>query len=169
MKNKLIICIVTGLFMFSSFSQAENEAFYNPSTGSLTIPKVLIDSDYYTVDMKYKGEALDFEVTNYVKIEPKAHIETVDILIMESYPVQVNVVAQGYFTDGCGRIDNVYSEKLDDIFTITITTKSVGEVCTEALVPFEETIPLEVNGLKAGSYRVTVNGIKGTFELDVDN
>ena len=42
-------------------------------------------------------------------------------------------------------------------FTVTITTHSVGEVCTAALVAFAENIPLDVNG------------ITGTFELAVDN
>jgi inhibitor of cysteine peptidase len=36
-------------------------------------------------------------------------------------------------------------------------------------VPFSETIPLEVQGLKAGNYTVNVNGITGSFELAVDN
>ncbi|WP_428356710.1 hypothetical protein [Methyloprofundus sp.] len=169
MKNVFYTGIIAGLLMYSSFSQAENEASYNTSTGILEIPKVLIGSDYYTVNMKYKGEALDFEVTNYEKIEPKAHIETIDIQILESFPVQVNVVAKGFFSNGCQSIANIYSDKVADIFNITITTKSVGEVCTAALVPFEEIVPLEVNGLKAGSYHVDVNGVTGTFTLDIDN
>lgn len=169
MKNKFFACIVTGLLMFAGFSQAENEAIFNQSTKTLVIPKVLIGSAYYTMDMKYKGEGLDFEIIDYAKIEPEAHIETVDIQILESFPVPVNVVAKGYFADGCERIDNIYSEKSDNVFTIIITTKSVGEVCTAALVPFEEIIPLVVNGLKAGFYNVFINGIKSSFELTIDN
>jgi inhibitor of cysteine peptidase len=42
-------------------------------------------------------------------------------------------------------------------------------VCTQALVPFEETIPLDVEGLLAGEYTVNVNGVMATFTLDVDN
>jgi len=37
------------------------------------------------------------------------------------------------------------------------------------LVPFEEIIPLEVYGLPAGTYTVNVNGVQGTFDLEVDN
>ena len=81
----------------------------------------------------------------------------------------VNVIAKGYFSNGCGRIDDIHSEKLNDIFTIIITTKSEGETCTQALVPFEQVIPLDVVGLKAGLYGVIVNNIKTTFELAIDN
>jgi len=41
--------------------------------------------------------------------------------------------------------------------------------CTEAIVPFQEVISLDVYGLKAGIYKVYVNGVKGTFELATDN
>lgn len=101
--------------------------------------------------------------------KPKAHIEAIEILILESFPVQVHVIAKGYFADGCGRIDKINTEKSANTFTVIITTHSIGEVCTQALVPFEEKIPLAVNGLKAGVYSVDVNGIMGTFELAVDN
>jgi len=37
------------------------------------------------------------------------------------------------------------------------------------LAPFEETIPLEVYGLPAGTYTVEVNGAQGTFDLEMDN
>ncbi|MEN8217424.1 MAG: hypothetical protein ABFS56_13865 [Pseudomonadota bacterium] len=101
--------------------------------------------------------------------KPRAHIETIDIVILESFPVQVRVVAKGYFSDGCGRIDQIHTIRAGNSFNITITTRSVGEACTQALVPFEEVIELNVYGLKAGTYTVDVNGVTDTFKLDVDN
>jgi inhibitor of cysteine peptidase len=50
-----------------------------------------------------------------------------------------------------------------------MTTHSVGEACTEALVQFERVIALEVEGLKAGIYTVDVNGVIDRFELERDN
>jgi hypothetical protein len=41
--------------------------------------------------------------------------------------------------------------------------------CTLELVPFEQTIDLDVYGLPAGVYTVDVNGVTDTFELMVDN
>jgi inhibitor of cysteine peptidase len=37
------------------------------------------------------------------------------------------------------------------------------------LAPFEEVIPLKVYGLPAGTYTVEVNGVQGTFGLEIDN
>lgn len=175
MKNKNFIGIVCGLFIATGLSQAENEAIYNESTGEVVIPKVLIGTDYYEVNMRHKGIALDFEVINYTKIKINPHIiinapiETVDIQVLESVPIQVNVIAKGTFSNGCGNLDETYSKKQGETFMITITQKNIGEVCTMALVPFEKIIPLDVTGLTEGSYNVIVNNIKSSFILPIDN
>jgi inhibitor of cysteine peptidase len=103
-------------------------------------------------------------------IRGEAVVEAIDILILESFPVQINVVAQGYLPDGCTEIDEIRRERMDQTFEVIITTvRPADAMCTEALVPFEETFSLDVYGLPAGSYTVDVNGISGTFELAVDN
>ena len=100
----------------------------------------------------------------------EAVVEDIDILILESFPVQVNVVVRGNLPDGCTRIDRVIKERDGNTFTVTITTvRPADAVCTEALVPFEELISLDVYGLPAGVYIVDVNGVSDTFELTVDN
>jgi inhibitor of cysteine peptidase len=100
----------------------------------------------------------------------EAVVETIDVLILESFPVQVNVVAHGYLPDGCTEIDEIRTERTGQAFQIDITTaRPADAMCTEAIVPFEETISLDVYGLPAGTYTVDVNGITGTFELAVDN
>ena len=101
--------------------------------------------------------------------KPTAHVEIIDIQILESFPVQVHVIAKGYLSDGCKRIDTIHKMRFGNTFNITINITSVGEVCTMALVPFEEVIVLEVEGLNAGVYTVNVNGVTDTFELTVDN
>lgn len=99
-----------------------------------------------------------------------ATVERVDILILESFPVQVRVQAQGFLADGCTTIDTVTTEREDNLFRVRIATvRPVGQACTEALVPFEESISLDVLGLPAGEYTVDVNGTIDTFRLDVDN
>jgi hypothetical protein len=100
----------------------------------------------------------------------EATVETIEILILESFPVQVQVVARGYVSDGCTEIDEIQREREDQTFMVTITTiRPSGALCTEAIVPFEESIALDVNGLPAGTYTVDVNGVSGTFELAMDN
>ncbi len=99
-----------------------------------------------------------------------AVVDSIDILIMESMPVQVSVVARGNLPDGCTTIGQATTERDDTTFVVTLTTRRpLDAVCTEALVPYEQAVPLEVAGLPAGVYTVTVNGVSDTFELAVDN
>ena len=99
-----------------------------------------------------------------------AVVDSIDILIMELMPVQVSVVARGNLPDGCTTIGQAATEHDDTIFVVTLTTRRpLDAVCTEALVPYEQAVPLDVAGLPAGVYTVTVNGVSDTFELAMDN
>jgi len=99
-----------------------------------------------------------------------AVVDSIDILIMESMPVQVNVVARGNLPDGCTSIGQAATEREDRTFVVTLPTRRpLDAMCTEALVPYEQAVPLEVAGLPAGVYTVTVNGVSDTFELAMDN
>ncbi len=105
-------------------------------------------------------------------VRGEATVEEVDLQIMESFPVQVAAVARGTLSDGCTEIDEVRSsfDEESKTFTVTITTvRDEDAVCTQALVPFEERIELDVRGLPAGTYTVDVNGVRETFTFDVDN
>jgi inhibitor of cysteine peptidase len=99
-----------------------------------------------------------------------ANVESIEILILESFPVQIHVIAEGYLPDGCTEIDEIKPEMEGNTFNINITTKRPKDaMCTQALESFTETIPLEVQGLSAGNYTVNLNGVTGSFELAVDN
>ena len=109
-------------------------------------------------------------------IHGEAAVDAIDIAILESFPVQVQVLARGNLPDGCtqidavSQIDGVSQQREDQTFSVTITTaRPADAMCTQALVPFEETFSLDVYGLPAGVYTVDVNGVTGTFELAVDN
>jgi inhibitor of cysteine peptidase len=103
-------------------------------------------------------------------VEDLAPVAGIEILILESFPVQVQVVARGNLSDGCTTIDGVTQERDGNAFRVTITTvRPVGMECTLELVPFERAIALDVYGLPAGVYTVDVNGVSDTFELAVDN
>ena len=102
--------------------------------------------------------------------EGLAVVDSIELMIMESFPVQVSVRARGDLPDGCTTIDQIESTQNGSAFTITISTlRPADAVCTEAVVPFDETIPLDVVDLPAGTYTVAVNGRSGTFTLSVDN
>ena len=98
-----------------------------------------------------------------------ALVDEIDILILESFPVQINVIARGNLPDPCTEISEVLQEREGDTFFITIKTYRSPGFCIQVLAPFEEIISLEVYGLPAGTYTVDVNGVQGTFDLEVDN
>ncbi len=99
-----------------------------------------------------------------------ANVESIQIVTLESFPVQIQVIAEGYLPDGCTEVDKVTIEREGNTFTVNISTKRPKDaICTQEIVPFNETTPLDVQGLKAGNYTVNVNGVTESFELSVDN
>lgn len=98
-----------------------------------------------------------------------APVEEIEIMILESFPVQVHVIARGNLPDPCTEISEVLQEREGDTFFITIKTYRPPGLCIQVLAPFEVKIPLNVYGLPAGTYTVDVNGVQATFDLEVDN
>ncbi|WP_135609619.1 protease inhibitor I42 family protein [Methanococcoides sp. AM1] len=113
---------------------------------------------------------VDEDDTEYIVGD--AVVDEIEILMMESFPLQVSVVATGYLPDGCTIIDgeNIDVTMDGNTFNVALKTKRPADaMCTQALVPFEVNIPLDVYGLEAGVYTVDVNGVTDTFEFTVDN
>lgn len=108
---------------------------------------------------------------NDIAFTKDAVVEDLSVAIMESYPVQVSVQLSGYLPDGCTEIHDVSASMDGDTFTIQIITKRPGGdvACTMAIVPFEERISLEVEGLPAGDYIVRYGELSETFTLEMDN
>jgi inhibitor of cysteine peptidase len=104
-------------------------------------------------------------------VRGQAQVDSIQILMLdESFPVQVNVRVRGELADGCTMVDEVITQRTDNSFMSVVGTIRPGDaLCTTEVVSFEELIALDVLGLDAGTYTVTVNGISGSFTLDVDN
>ena len=98
-----------------------------------------------------------------------APIDSVSIETLESFPVQQVLVVSGNLPDGCTYLETPGQLRDGNVFYITLETRTEGELCTQALVPYTERIPLQVNNLPAGVYIVNVNGREISFELENDN
>ena len=148
----IVMMIITSLIMLSGCTQAPD-----PATDSAT------NTDPDTQDNKSDSQDWDY-------IYGTAVVESTEILVLESFPVQIHVIAKGYLPDGCTEIDRVEEERDGNTFTVTITTKRPKDMmCTQAIVPYEKKVPLDVYGLKAGMYDVNVNTVTDSFELSIDN
>jgi inhibitor of cysteine peptidase len=98
-------------------------------------------------------------------------VDDLKINLMESFPIQVSATVVGNLPDGCTRIVDSRAELIDEsTFELRIITERPEDMmCTMALVPFEEHIILDVEGLPAGTYTVKGFGLENSFTLDVDN
>lgn len=98
-------------------------------------------------------------------------VDDLKINIMESFPVQVSATVVGNLPDGCTRIVDSKAEMVDQTtFELQIITERPEDMmCTMALVPFEEHINLDVEGLPAGTYTVKGFGLENSFTFDMDN
>lgn len=98
-------------------------------------------------------------------------VDDLTINIMESFPVQVSATVVGNLPDGCTRIVDSKAEMIDEsTFELRIFTQRPEDMmCTEALVPFEENINLDVKGLSAGTYTVKGFGLENSFTFEIDN
>ena len=148
----IVLMIITSLITLSGCTQAPG-----PANDSAT------DSGLDTQDNISDSQDGDYIYGNAV-------VESTEIIVLESFPVQIHVIAKGYLPDGCTEIDRVEEERDGNTLTVTITTKRPKDMmCTQAIVRYEKVIPLDVYGLKAGTYDVNVNTVTDSFELSTDN
>lgn len=110
-------------------------------------------------------------VTEPSTVASVAVVESIEIQILESFPVQVHAVVRGNLPDaGCTTIKSVDQVRDGNTFKITlVTTTDPLALCAQALTPFEQVIPLDVKDLAAGTYVVNVNGVEQSFDLPTQN
>ena len=119
-------------------------------------------------------QLLGFQETGIQGLGLDAMIEAVELVKTDAVPVQILLRVTGYFSDGCPSIGQINHRLEDNQFEVVIHSTRPTPIeefaCTQAIVPFRETISLPVYGLSAGTYDYHVNGgNNGTFELAVDN
>jgi len=141
-----------------------------------------LDAGTYTVIAQDQQAEFTLDVDNVLEDDPivdnddmligsDAFIEGLALEVMETDPVQVRAQLMGNLPDGCTKIHEIRSSRDENTFTIEVITETpAGDVaCTMALVPFEESHDLEVEGLPAGEYTVQVDDLSQSFTLDTDN
>lgn len=109
--------------------------------------------------------------------EPAPHneavVDTVEVLLLEYFPVQANTRVRGKLPDGCVTIERISQERSGNTFTATIfTTRQPDAGCIAQLQAFEQVLPLDVSDLAPGTYTVTVRGansVSTTFQLSGEN
>lgn len=105
--------------------------------------------------------------TQPTDLSGNADVQSVEIRILESDPVQVNAIARGQLPDaGCTTISGASQTRSGNTITVKLTTKTDPvALCALALTPFEHVISLDVSSLIPAKYIVHVNGVETSFEL----
>lgn len=88
-----------------------------------------------------------------------AGVERIEIVILESFPVQVRVVVYGWLSDGCTKLHGFDQKTEGTVIAMRVlTTRPRDAICTQAIKRFQETYPVETEGLAPGIYTLDVNG-----------
>lgn len=112
---------------------------------------------------------VEYDENGLPVLGPLAPISNARVEVSESFPVQVALVASGDLPNGCTYLNSPAQVRRGNTFYVNLTTRTEGDTCTEALVPFERRIALDTTGLPAGAYVVDINGQQLSFELSQDN
>lgn len=103
-------------------------------------------------------------------VETPVYVDSVEILLMESFPLQARAVVRGNLPDGCTTLESTTVSREGDTFVINLQAqRDPLALCTQALQPFEQNVALDILGLPAGTYTVQAGEANTTFTLDIDN
>ena len=85
-------------------------------------------------------------------------IDSAQLLLLESYPPQVNLILTGSLPTPCHQLRVAVSDP-DELNRINVEVYSVADadvICVQVLEPFEKTISL--GSFASGTYQVFING-----------
>ena len=149
LKLLLVLLVVLGM-LFSACTPRGTSTVGNPTATATSVPTTTV-------------------VPTPVVLEGVV-VDRVEIQVLESLPVQVQVAVYGKLPDACSLIEEVEHSREGNAYQVTLKIARRAEArCAPNPTPFEYTVPLEVIGLKAGSYTVDVHGVSGSFALAADN
>lgn len=123
------------------------------------------DGGNYTVNVNGVTAAFSLPFEEHEMVA--AVIEHVDVVVLESYPAQVEVYVVGYY-GGCTTLSSVSQRREENSFFITVLVSAPiafnVPTCPPVEVPFDKQVRLDA-GLEPGTYTVDVNGTVERFQL----
>ena len=95
-----------------------------------------------------------------------AGVEQIEIVVLESDPVQVRVAVYGWMSDSCTTIRNFEQTREGSLIRLRIiTTRPADVMCAQMIKRFRNTYPVETAGLPPGTYTLDVSGKQEQFTL----
>jgi inhibitor of cysteine peptidase len=101
-------------------------------------------------------------------------VEWITVQLLESYPLQARLQVIGLFPNPCYQLveDKMSIVRDGNEFHITLYQKKTNQnddPCIQVIQPFDYSLSLDILGLPAGIYKVIVNGMETSFNLDIQN
>jgi hypothetical protein len=168
--NKLACTLLASLAMTTS-ALADMPVYRDQQ---LLLPEGVVVTDQgvtYYGDIRLTANADgSFTLVEATRRNP-AYVDDVDVLILESFPVQLRAVVSGHKSVPCVELEEPAVIRDGNTFTIVLAETPLDPLilCAQVLAPFEVTVALDATGLEAGTYTVVANGVETTFTLAVDN
>jgi hypothetical protein len=157
-----------GVFTYEFDSR---HAGYGDRTGQIlaqviTHHKAVITVEDSKVKLAVMDEVYEMVTQGFLKnieIRP-ALIDEVNILFMESYPVQVGVYIKGGLPDGCTTFRDLAVTRTGDTVNIEVKIqKPADAVCPAIYTWFEKNVNLGSDFTSGNTYTVKVNDVSTTF------
>jgi 5'-nucleotidase (lipoprotein e(P4) family) len=100
----------------------------------------------------------------------KVYVDEVRARLEKSLPAKLRVQILGSLADGCTHLGEPQTTRNERTFHVALpATRDSDKICTQALVPFDITVPVSITGLSRGTYTVEAGGKTDTFALQQDN
>lgn len=92
-------------------------------------------------------------------------IDSLDLLVMESFPPQFNAVVKGTLPDSCYEVYEINQQRVESRIIIDIrAVKPSDAVCEPIQKTFEELVSIHTDELTPGQYTVVAGSHQRTFE-----
>jgi inhibitor of cysteine peptidase len=168
-----IIIIILGISAAFVFNKTEMTKELDSSDSNI----VNQDSAIINED-KAQDQGKEKEISNADFYDNRQHqnidiyIESVDIVFLESFPLQVHAILKGHIPDNCrsGIFAKANYDSVAKTFKIDLrASQFLGMPCMPMPVYFEKSVALDVSGLQKGTYTVKTATITKEFTFNSDN
>lgn len=159
----LLIVLVIGVFLTGCGAADVNQP--SPNSGELPTDGELPDVEMpegpivnLPGEVPYQDQ--EREPGQADMVAGNAFVNSADLVIMESYPVQVSLALSGELPTPCNKLTVDISEPNADnqIHIEVYSLVDPAMTCIAMIEPFDEQISLPVENLADGTYEVWVNG-----------
>lgn len=165
------ILLIISLFIYITSLQADSNApvFEN---NILTIPRVDYAgkiAQFQNLQFKLAADGR-WDLQKYAAADP-AVVEAVELQLLPTSPVQLQVKISGYLPSRCYRLGEIFTQRDGNRFTLAVNQVQLQTLvaCAAVIEPFTTQIALDVYALPKGRYAVNVNTVTQDFELLKDN